>query len=139
MVRSSVWTVGFRYRYPPPEDDMTTSDEDQPHETRRQQGRRHGSSWAARAPLEEKVRLWEIEPDPEVEHYSRCLEISRQLKQELTHDERYAHLPHHGGWRTLYPLLEEQGLVEITSETDTWLAGFVDGALVAMGLEPHNS
>lgn len=48
-------------------------------------------------------------------------------------------LPHHGGWRTLYPLLEKQGFAEITSETDTWLAGFVDGALVAMGLEPHNS
>jgi len=116
---------------------MTTSDDDQLHETRRQQGRRHGGTWAATAPLEEKVRLWEILPDPNVEHYSRCVEISRQLKHELTHDERRAHPGHHEGWRTLYPLLEEQGLAAIMSETDTWLAGFVDGALVAMGLEPH--
>jgi len=112
------------------DDESMTEGDDKPHETRRDQGRREGRSWASTAPLEEKVRLWEVLPDPDIEHYSRCAQIAVWLKQEFTDPERPQ-------WPTLFPLLESRGLPEILTPGDVWLAGFVDGALDVMGFKPQ--
>lgn len=110
---------------------MSLSTQDAPYETRREQGKREGRSWAATAPPEEKVQLWEALPDANIEHYSRCAQIAVWLKQELRDggDQRR--------WPTLYPLLMDQGLPEVLTSADVWLAGFVDGALDVMGFKPQ--
>lgn len=106
---------------------MTGIDDGESPEARREHGERVGRSWAATAPLEEKVQLGEMLPDPKVEHESRCAQIARWLKQELLDQQNQAR------WPTLFPLLEGRGLTEAMSDTDTWLAGFVDGALDMIG------
>jgi hypothetical protein len=106
---------------------MTEPDDNETPEARHEHGERVGRSWAATAPLEEKVQLGEMLPDPHVEHDSRCAQIARWLKQELLDPQNQTR------WPTLYPLLEARGLTETMSDTDTWLAGFVDGALSMIG------
>lgn len=105
--------------------------QDVPYETRREQGQREGRSWAATALPEEKVQLWEAHPETNIEYYSRCDQIAGWLKQELrdADDQRR--------WPTLYPLLEDRGLLEMLASGDVWLAGFVDGALDVMGFKPQ--
>ena len=110
---------------------MAEIDDNEPSEARRENGERAGRSWAATAPLEEKVQLAEMLPDPNVEHDSRCAQIARWLKQELLDPQNQAR------WPTLFPLLEGRGLTEAISDTDTWLAGFVDGALDVIGFVPR--
>lgn len=110
---------------------MAEIDNDESPEARREHGERVGRAWAATAPLEEKVQLGEMLPDPNVEHNSRCAQIARWLKQELLDPQNHAR------WSTLFPLLERRGLTETMSDTDTWLAGFVDGALDVIGFEPR--
>jgi hypothetical protein len=106
---------------------MTEIDDNESSEARRENGERAGRSWAATAPLEEKVQLGEMLPDPNVEHDSRCAQIARWLKQQLLDPQNQAR------WPTLFPLLKGRGLTETMSDTDTWLAGFVDGALDMIG------
>src|ERR1700693_4935623 len=110
---------------------MAEIDGDESPEARRDNGERSGRSWAATAPLEEKVQLGEMLPDPNIEHESRSAQIARWLKQELLDPQNQAR------WPTLFPLLEGRGLTETMSDTDTWLAGFVDGALDVMGFKPQ--
>ena len=100
-------------------------------EARRDNGERAGRSWAATAPLEEKVQLGEMLPDPNIEHESRSAQIARWLRQELLDSQSQAR------WPSLFPLLEARGLSEAVSDTDTWLAGFVDGALDLIGFVPR--
>jgi hypothetical protein len=106
---------------------MAEIDGDESAEERRDNGERSGRSWAATAPLGEKGQLGEMLSDPNVEHDSRCAQIARWLKQELLDPQNQAR------WPTLFPLLERRGLTEAMSDTDTWLAGFVDGALDVIG------
>ena len=74
----------------------------------------------------------EMLPSPQVEHDLRCAQMAHALKQAFLD-------PHNQGrWATLYPLLEGRGLTETSSDPDTWLAGFVDGALDVMGLNPED-
>jgi len=110
---------------------MLDGDDNKPAETRREQGALVGRSWAATAPLQEKVDFAEMLPNPQVEHDSRCAQMARALKQAFL-DPQYQ-----GPWSTLYPLLEGRGLIETAGDTDTWLAGFVEGALDVMGLNPE--
>jgi hypothetical protein len=100
-------------------------------EDRRENGERVGRSWAATAPLEEKMQLVKMLPDPNVENDSRCAQVARWLRQELLDPQN------DGRWPTLHPLLEGRGLTETMIDTDTWLAGFVDGALDMIGFEPQ--
>jgi len=102
---------------------------DVPVETRRELGTRDGRFWAATAPLDEKVRLWEMFPDPNTDHDSRCAQVAHSLKKEI----RDPNTPER--WPTLSPLLRDRGLTETLSDTDAWLAGFLDGALDVMGVE----
>jgi hypothetical protein len=110
---------------------MVEIDDGESPEARRENGERAGRSWAATAPLDEKVQLGAMLPDPNVEHDSRCAQIARWLKQELLDAQNQAR------WPTLFPLMEGRGLSETMSETDTWLAGFVDGALDVIGFVPR--
>jgi hypothetical protein len=110
---------------------MLDGDDNNPAEARREQGALVGRSWAATAPLEEKVHFAEMLPSPQVEHDSRCAQMARALKQAFLDPQNQ------GPWSTLYPLLEGRGLMETAGDTETWLAGFVDGALDVMGLNPE--
>jgi hypothetical protein len=109
---------------------MLDGDDAKATEARREQGAQVGRSWAATAPLEEKEQFQEVLPDPDVEHDSRCAQIARTLQQALLDPQ------HQARWPTLYPLVESRGLTEAANAPDTWLEGFVDGALDVMGLNP---
>jgi hypothetical protein len=111
-------------------DFMLDGDDAKPTEARREQGAQAGRAWAATAPLEEKQQFQDVLPDPDVEHDSRCALIARTLKQALLDPGNEAR------WPTLYPLVESRGLTDAADAPDTWLEGFVDGALDVMGLNP---
>lgn len=111
---------------------MLGGDHTAPAEARRDQGAQVGRSWAATAPLEEKVQFEEMLPSPQVEHDSRCAQLAHALKQAFLDPQNLSR------WPTLYPLLEGRGVTETSSAPDTWLAGFVDGALDVMGLNPED-
>jgi hypothetical protein len=111
---------------------MLGGHDNSPAEARRDQGSQVGRSWAATAPLEEKVHFEEMLPSPQVQHDARCAQMADALKQAFLDPQNQ------GRWPTLYPLLEDRGVTETSSDPDTWLAGFVDGALDVMGLNPED-
>ncbi len=112
--------------------DMQDGDANTPAEARRDQGAQVGRSWAATAPLEEKVQFEEMLPSPHGEHDSRCAQMAHALKQAFLDPQNQ------GRWPTLCPMLEGRGVTETSSDPDTWLAGFADGALDVMGLNPED-
>jgi hypothetical protein len=109
---------------------MPGSDNATPAEAQREHGAQLGRSWAATAPLEEKIQFEKMLPSPQVAHDSRCEQMGRALRQAFLDPQSEAR------WPALYPLLEGRGMTDTTSDTDTWLEGFVDGALDVMGLNP---
>jgi hypothetical protein len=109
---------------------MSGSDNTTPADAQRELGAELGRSWAATAPLEEKAQFDEMLPSSQIEHDSRCAQMARALRQAFLDPQNQ------GRWPALYPLLEGRGLTDTTSDTDTWLEGFVDGALDVMGLNP---
>lgn len=109
---------------------MPGSDNTMPGDAQREHGAQLGRSWAATAPLEEKVLFEEMLSSAHVEHDLRCSQMARALRQTFLDPQNQ------GRWPALYPLLEGRGLTDTTGDTDGWLEGFVDGALDVMGLNP---
>lgn len=110
---------------------MPGSDNAAPADAQREHGAQLGRSWAATAPLEEKVQFEKMLPSPQSEHDSQCAQVAGALRQAFLDPQNQ------GRWPALYPLLEGRGLTDTTSDTDRWLEGFVDGALDVLGLHPQ--
>jgi hypothetical protein len=109
---------------------MSGSDNSASGDAQREHGAQLGRSWAATAPLEEKVQFEKMLPSPQVEHDSRCAQMAHALRQALLDPQNQ------GRWPALYPLLAGRGLSDTTTDTDRLLEEFVDGALDVMGLNP---